>query len=83
LKVAKPLAMPWWIDAVILLVSGVLWLQAFVQGDEVIALLEKILAVAALMVVVLGARPLPLLVCGVALALWLPSAASFERRERP
>jgi hypothetical protein len=75
--------MSWWIDATLLLVSGALWFLALAQGDEVIALLEKILALAALMVVVVGARPLPLLVCGVALALWLPSAASFERRERP
>ena len=75
--------MPWWIDGCLLLVGGMLWVLALSQGDEVIALLEKIIAVAALLVVVIGARPLPLLVAGVALALWLPSAASFERRERP
>jgi hypothetical protein len=46
-------------------------------------LLEKILASAAVMVVLLGGRWLFLELVALALALWLPSASRFEQGPRP
>jgi len=74
--------MPWWMDLVLLLVGGLLWLLGDNHGDDVIGLLEKILAVAAVMVVLLGGRWLLLELAALVLALWLPSAARFEKGPR-
>ena len=73
--------MPWWMDLVLLLVGLALWLLGDNHTD-VIGLLEKIVGVAAVMVVLLGGRWLLLEGAALALALWLPSASRFEQGPR-
>ena len=74
--------MPWWMDLVLLLVGGLLWLLGENHSDDVIGLLEKTLAVVAVMVVLLGGRWLLLELLVLLLALWLPSASRFEQGPR-
>ncbi len=66
--------MPPWLTLILLPLSAVLWCLGTSNRDDVIGLLEHMIAVGCLMVVVLGARPLPLELAGVGLALWLPRA---------
>ncbi|MGB5241709.1 MAG: hypothetical protein WBN80_13830 [Prochlorococcaceae cyanobacterium] len=68
--------MPFWVMALLLAASALLWLLGMANSDDVIGLLERMLAIGALAVVVLVARPLPLELLGVGLALWLPRAHS-------
>jgi len=74
--------MPWWFDLVLLVAGVVLWIEGSNHQDDTIGLLEKIVATAAVMVVLLGGRWLPLEIAALALALWLPSADRFERGPR-
>lgn len=74
--------MPWWIDLILLVVGCVLWIVGDNHRDDAIGLLEKILATAAVMVVLLGGRWLPLELAILALAFWLPSASRFEEGPR-
>jgi hypothetical protein len=74
--------MPLWMDAVLLITGFTLWLLGDNHSDDVIGLLEKILAVAAFLVVLLGGRLLPLELLVLGGALWLPSAARFEQGPR-
>jgi hypothetical protein len=74
--------MPWWFDLVLLVAGVVLWMEGTNHQDDTIGLLEKILATAAVMVVLLGGRWLPLEIAALGLALWLPSADRFERGPR-
>ncbi len=74
--------MPWWMDLVFLITGVTLWLLGVNHSDDVIGLLEKILAVAAVMVVLLGGRWLPLELVVLGLALWMPSASRFEQGPR-
>jgi hypothetical protein len=74
--------MPWWMDLILLLVGVVLWLQGENHSDDVIGLLQKIVAVAAVMVVLLGGRWLLLEAAALVLALLLPSASRFEQGPR-
>jgi hypothetical protein len=75
-------AMPWWMDLVLLTAGFTLWLLGDNHSDDVIGLLEKILAVAAVLVVVVGGRLLALELAALGLALWLPSASRFEQGPR-
>lgn len=68
--------MPIWVMALLLAASALLWLLGTANSDDVIGLLERILALGALAVVLLVARPVLLEVLGVGLALWLPRARS-------
>jgi hypothetical protein len=70
--------MPWWLDLVLLSAAVLLWSQGCSQLDDSIGLLKKILAVAAVMVVLLGGRQVPLELAALGLALLLPSASRFE-----
>jgi hypothetical protein len=74
--------MPWWMDLVLLLAGGVLWIVGDNHGDDTIGLLVKIIAVAAILVVLLSGRWLPLEVAVLVLALSLPNASRFERGPR-
>jgi hypothetical protein len=74
--------MPWWMDLVLLIVGCLLWLLGDNHSDDVIGLLEKIFAVAAVMVVLLGGRWLLLELAALGLALWLPGASRFEQGSR-
>lgn len=74
--------MPWWMDLILLVMGLALWLLGDNHNDDVIGLLEKILGVAAVMVVLLGGRWLLLEGAALGLALWLPSAARFEQGPR-
>jgi hypothetical protein len=74
--------MPWWMDLFLLVMGLALWLLGENHKDDVIGLLEKILGVAAVMVVLLGGRWLLLEGAALGLALWLPSAARFEQGPR-
>ncbi len=68
--------MPWWMDFVLLGGSVALWASGCDERDEVWGLFQKMLAVAALLVVILSGRQLVLELAGLGLALWLPSASS-------
>lgn len=68
--------MPWWLDIVLLLASLALWTSGFNERDDVWGLFQKMLALAALLVVILGGRQLLLELAGLGLALWLPGASS-------
>jgi hypothetical protein len=70
--------MPWWLDLVLLGAGVLLWSKGCIHPDDSIGLLEKILAVAAVMVVLLGGRQVPLEIAALVLALLLPSASRFE-----
>ncbi|MEB3259012.1 MAG: hypothetical protein VKP63_00100 [Cyanobacteriota bacterium] len=74
--------MPWWMDLLLLGVGLTLWLLGDNHSDDVIGLLEKILGVAAVLVVLLSGRWLLLEAATLALALWLPSASRFEEGPR-
>ena len=75
--------MPWWMDLVLLIAGSVLWIMGDNHSDDVIGLLEKIFAITAVMVVLLGGRWLFLELAALALALWLPSASRFEHGPKP
>ncbi|CAK6692376.1 hypothetical protein I1E95_04765 [Synechococcus sp. CBW1107] len=66
--------MPPWLTLLLLAFSVLLWLLGSANGDDVIGLLERLLALGALAVVLLVARPLALEILGVGVALWLPRA---------
>ncbi len=66
--------MPVWVTLLLLAFSALFWLLGSANGDDVIGLLERLLALGAMAVVLLVARPLPLELGGVLLALWLPRA---------
>ena len=68
--------MPWWLDIVLLIAAVALWASGSDERDEVWGLFQKMLGVAALLVVILGGRQIPLELLGLGLALWLPSASS-------
>ena len=68
--------MPWWLDAVLLVSSALLWFSGSADRDDVWGLLLKMLAGIALLVVLLGGRQILLEGLALALALWLPSANS-------
>jgi hypothetical protein len=65
---------PVWLTLLLLTVSAILWLSGSGNRDDVIGLLERILSVAALLVVVMVGRGVPLEIAGVLLAFWLPRA---------
>jgi len=69
-------AMPWLLDAVLLVTAALLWFSGSADRDDVWGLLLKMLAGAALLVVLLGGRQILLEWLALALALWLPSADS-------
>ena len=71
--------MPWWMDLVLLVVGATLWLLGDDNADDVIGLLQKLVAVVAVMVVLLGGRWLVLELAALGLALWLPNASRFEQ----
>lgn len=75
--------MPWWLDLVLLMVSVILWSRGTTNRDDTFGLLEKILAVAALLVVLLGGRWLVLELAALALTFFMPNAGRFEPSERP
>ena len=64
--------MPWWVSLILLSAATVLWVKSCDNSDDVIALLERIIAVTFVMVVLLVTRNL--LLEGLALlgALRLP-----------
>ena len=68
--------MPWLLDAVLLVTAALLWFSGSADRDDVWGLLLKMLAGAALLVVLLGGRQILLEWLALALALWLPSADS-------
>ena len=68
--------MPWWLSLGLLAVAALLWTKGRRNQDDVIGLLQVMIAVAAFMVVLLGGRPILLELSVLALALWLPRAAS-------
>ena len=72
--------MPWWLDSVLLLSALALWLSGRRNRDDVWGLLQKMLALIAVVVVLLGGRQMLLESALLALALWLPGAGSLRLR---
>ena len=72
--------MPWWLDGGLLVTAAVLWRSGSKHRDDVWGLLQKMLAVIALLVVLLGGRLMLLEAALVGLALWLPGASSRRLR---
>ena len=68
--------MPWWLDLLLLALALVLWFSGGADQDDVWSLFQRMLAVTALAVVLLGGRQIPLELLALAVALWLPSAGS-------
>lgn len=66
--------MPLWLTLLLLSISVVLWSKGSTNRDDVIGLLELLLASAALLVVLLAGHHLSLELAGLGLALWLPRA---------
>ena len=66
--------MSWWTSLLLSGISLLLWLKGRDNADEVIGLLEKILATTVCMVVVLFGHNLPLELLMLIAALRLPSA---------
>ncbi|MEB3276863.1 MAG: hypothetical protein VKM92_07850 [Cyanobacteriota bacterium] len=72
--------MPWWLDGVLMLSAFLLWFSGSAHRDDVWGLLQKMLAVVAVAVVLLGGRQMLLEAAVLALALWLPGASSRRLR---
>jgi hypothetical protein len=72
--------MPWWLDLLLLVTSLVLWLSGSGNRDDVWGLLQRMLAVVAAAVVLLGGRQMVLEALVLGLALWLPGADSQRLR---
>ena len=72
--------MPWWLDGVLLVSALALWLTGSRNRDDVWGLLQKMLALIAVVVVLLGGRQMLLESALLALALWLPGASSRRLR---
>ena len=70
--------MPWWLSLGLLAVAALLWTKGRRNQDDVIGLLQVMIAVATFMVVLLGGRPMLLELSVLALALWLPRATSTQ-----
>jgi hypothetical protein len=69
-------AMPWWLDLLLLSLAGLLWCSGSANSDDVWGMLQRLLAVTALAVVLLGGRQIILELIALAVALWLPGASS-------
>lgn len=74
--------MPWWLDLLLLIVGLVLWTKGGRQLDDVVMMLMRILAVAFLLVVLLGGKWLLLELGLLALVIWLPSVRALEGGSR-
>ena len=73
--------MSWSVSLLLLLIAAVLWFGGTASSDDVFGLLAKIIGTVLLLVVVLFGHQLPLEVLGLALALSLPAARSFQGRD--
>lgn len=72
--------MPWWLDGLLLVSALALWRSGSRNRDDVWGLLQKMLALIAVVVVLLGGRQMLLESALLALALWLPGASSRRLR---
>ncbi|NDC34292.1 MAG: hypothetical protein EBZ51_02620 [Synechococcaceae bacterium WB9_2_112] len=72
--------MPWWLDGLLLVSALALWRSGSRNRDDVWGLLQKMLALIAVVVVLLGGRQMLLESAVLALALWLPGASSRRLR---
>jgi len=70
--------MPWWISVVLMAAAAGLWLKGRENSDDVIGLLEKLLAITATLVVLLFGHSLVLELLALVAAMRLPQA----RREK-
>ena len=66
--------MPWWSSLLLIALAGKVWLSGRENPDDVIGLLEKLLAALLVVVVVLVSRNLVLEALAVALVLRLPGS---------
>ena len=78
-NIAGLVTMPWWTCLMLLSSSLVLWLFGRRNSDDVIGLLEKILAIAAAMVVLVFDRNITLELLFLGLAFCLPDACPDKR----
>ena len=70
--------MPLWLTLVLVSASVLLWCLGTANGDDVIGLLERILAVASMAVALLAGHLVLLELAGLGLAVWLPSARRWQ-----
>jgi hypothetical protein len=70
--------MPLWLTLVLVFASVLLWCLGTANGDDVIGLLEHILAVAFMAVALLAGHLVLLELAGLGLAVWLPSARQWQ-----
>jgi hypothetical protein len=68
--------MPWWLDLLLLASAVAFWRSGSREADDVWSLLQRLFAVVALLVVLLGGRQVLLELLVLALALWLPCSTS-------
>ncbi|QEY33572.1 hypothetical protein EVJ50_14215 [Synechococcus sp. RSCCF101] len=66
--------MPWWVTFTLLSSAAVLWSLGSANRDDVIGLLEQMIAIALLLVVIFFGHQLPLELTALVIALRLPRA---------
>lgn len=71
--------MSWWTFLLIFLGGIGLLIAGLANSDDVFGMLQKIIGLAMVLVAICSGHLLPLELVGVALALWLPGAARFDR----
>ena len=71
--------MAWWISLILLSMAALIWKRSYDSTDDVIALLERILATTLILVVVLVSRNLLLETAVLIAAVQLPGVAQRPR----
>jgi hypothetical protein len=71
--------MPWWMFLLVFIIGVSLILVGLNNSDDVFGLLQKIVGVLMVVVAMLSGHLVPIELAGLALALWLPAAARFDR----
>ena len=71
--------MPWWMFLLVFLGGVFLIMVGLANSDDVFGLLQKIIGLVMVVVAMLSGHLVPLELAGLAVAIWLPAAARFDR----
>jgi hypothetical protein len=71
--------MPWWMFLLVFLAGVFLIMVGLTNSDDVFGLLQKIIGLVMVVVAMLSGHLVPLELAGLAVAIWLPAAARFDR----